>query len=164
MVDMTLFWSLVASLSLFANRVAEGVKRGLKVRFPTLSEDLVGLITLLISFIAAFIGALFINLNFFDVLPDNPYTARIPEVVGIIVVAGAAAFGGEALHWFLDLLSATTKRIEAPAAGGFTQKSETTFTAPSGNTSPAGTTVDMTTPAGSATLTPPPAAPPDPHG
>lgn len=162
MVDITLFWSLVASVSLFANRAAEGIKRGLKVKFPDISEDWIAFITIVASFLAALLGAAFLNLNFFDVLPPNPYTPRIPEVVGLIVVAGIAAFGSEGAHWFLDLISATATRIEAPAAGGFTQKSETTFTAPSADTLPSGTTSQVTTPAGSATLTPTSTSTPEP--
>lgn len=165
MSDTTVFWTLMGALSLFANRVAEGVKRGLKVKFPTISEDWMGLIAIITSFLAALIGALFLNLNVFDVLPANPYTGRVPAIVGIVIVAAVAAFGSEGLHWFLDLLEAGTKRIEAPAQGGFSQKSETTFVAPAQTPQ---TVSSVTTPVGTATSAPAPTPTPtpdnDPHG
>lgn len=165
MVDTSTFWTVIASLSVFANRIAEGVKRALKVRFPAISEDWIGLISIITSFLAALLGALFLRLNVFDILPPNPYTPNLPPLIGIMLAAAVAAFGSEGLHWLLDLLEAGTKRIEAPAAGGFSQETKTKFIAPAPD---GAVSTTVSTPAGSATVTPsPPAAvslPADPPG
>ncbi len=51
--DPSAFVTIIGSLSVFANRVAEGFKRGLKLKFPTISEDAVAFISLVSSFLAA---------------------------------------------------------------------------------------------------------------
>ena len=119
---MDTYWTLVGGVSAFANRIAEAVKASVKLYWvePEVPVEkrryhlIVSLIALVVSLIAGVLGALVLNLNFFLLLPDNPYTTNVSPLAGILVSGAIASLGSEFLQWFTDLVSAARSRIQVP--------------------------------------------------
>lgn len=120
---MDIFWTMLAGLSVFANRVAEAVKAYLKTLIaPTddpyiqqRNDQLVSLAALLVSLAVGVVGALAFNLNvvtyLLTLVPDNPYLANVSSLAGVIMTGCFASLGSEFLQWLTDLLAAGRERL-----------------------------------------------------
>lgn len=120
----TAFWTLAGGISVFSNRVAEAVKAFIKAYWTEPIDPVelkkygmvVSLVALLVSIVAGVVGAMLLNLNFFLLLPANPYTANLSSFVGVLITGALASTGSELIQWVSDLLGATRDRIQAQNA------------------------------------------------
>lgn len=107
--------TVLAVISVFANRISEAVKASLKAHFPGLATETISEVALFVSLLAGIVGALLLNINLLTLVPDNPYFSQIPPWVGVVVTGCIASVGSEGLHWLFDLLQAGRERLLPPA-------------------------------------------------
>lgn len=113
---MTSLFPILAAISAFSNRVAEAVKSAMKAHFPQAAPETISEVALFVSLAAGIVGALVLNVNVLALFSDNPYLARVPGIVGVILTGCIASVGSEGLQYLMDLLQAKRDRIATPIA------------------------------------------------